>query len=226
MVIREFEKRVEEIDFYLGGLEGLYQLKDNIEHKEKYVEDSFLTMLQSNTFLMIYNLVESTIMSGIMEIYENLNQEEITYRMARHEIQNIWFTFKHSQVYDKEAHYNSYKKKASEIITAILTDEIIVLNERAVSISGNLDAEQIRKICTDHGIHYELDVRSRGGLVLSDVKARRNELAHGNISFVECGRNYTVTQLKEIKDETVIFLKDVLQGVQNYYNTKQYLVQV
>ena len=113
--------------------------------------------------------------------------------------------FKFNQVYDKTAHYNSYRDKAAEIINAIMRNEPIEMDRKATDISGNLDADKIRQICSDHGITYTIDSACRGGVALEDVKNKRNQLAHGTTSFAECGRYYAIDDLEKIKNETVIF---------------------
>lgn len=218
-----FDERISEIDLYYSALDQLYLSKIASDSDEKYLEDDFLKILKSNAILMIYNLVESTIMSGILEIYSALSQHGITYKMVRREIQDIWFSFKFNQVYDKSAHFHSYRDKASEIITSILSEDALSLDRKATDISGNLDANKIRIICQDHGIHFSLDRKCRGGVVLTDVKDKRNNLAHGTISFVECGRDYSIEDLTKIKNETVFFLKDILNGMKGYYDNRLYL---
>ena len=59
-------------------------------------------------------------------------------------------------------------------------------------------------------------------MVLETVKDRRNDLAHGTLSFAECGRDYSIEDLNDIKAETVLFLKGLLQGMKQYYDEKQY----
>ena len=133
--------------------------------------------------------------------------------------------FRHSEAYDKKAHYDSYRKKASDIVKFILSDEVLILNRRAINISGNLDANKIRDVCKVHGIAFNPVQESRGGIVLEDIKKKRNNLAHGSISFVECGRDYSVLRLSEIKQEAVLFLRAVLEGMQEYYDNQQYLAE-
>ena len=58
---------------------------------------------------------------------------------------------------------------------------------------------------------------------LEDVKNKRNQLAHGTTSFAECGRYYAINDLEKIKNETVIFLNSILQGMKKYYDEKTYL---
>ena len=63
-----------------------------------------------------------------------------------------------------------------------------------------MDAQKIRDICNNHGIIIHLDPQCRGGEILKEVKEERNNLAHGTISFVECGRNYSIDDLKKNKE--------------------------
>lgn len=221
-IFNMFEERVQEIDLYFEAIKEL----DNgsVEHCSgaHYFNSEFIKILKANTLLMIYNLVESTVMGGILEIYDKLKQEGHTYSSVRKEIKDIWFSYKFNQVYDQQAHFNSYKGKALEIVNAILAGEIIELDRKAANISGNLDAQQIRNVCHDHGINFTTEPGSRGGIVLETVKDRRNDLAHGTLSFAECGRDYSIQELINIKKETVLFLRGLLTGMKQYYDDKQY----
>ena len=68
-----------------------------------------------------------------------------------------------------------------------------------------------------------MNSQCRGGIILTDVKNERNNLAHGTVSFVECGRNYSIDDLIRIKDETELFLENILLGMKNYYDNHLYL---
>lgn len=220
-----FNERVQEIDLYFSAITELDK-KSNDGHTSEahYLSSEFIKILKANTLLMIYNLVESTVMGGILEIYDKLRQEGRTYSSVRKEIKDIWFSYKFQQVYDRNAHYNSYRDKALEIVNSILTGEVIELDRKATAISGNLDAQQIRNVCKEHGISFTPEEGSRGGIVLETVKERRNALAHGTLSFAECGRDYSIQELIDIKKETVLFLHGLLDGMKTYYDGKQYKV--
>jgi len=176
-----FKDRIGEIELYFEAINQLYETQSSFEDKYEFHSDDFLKMLKANALLMVYNLVESTIMGGVLEIYDKMKTNGHSYKDVRKEIQDIWFLFKFNQVYDKKAHYNSYREKALEIINGILKSEIIELSRKATDISGNLNAEKIRQICKDHGITYSVDASCKGGAVLNDVKDKRNNLAHGTI---------------------------------------------
>lgn len=217
-----FDERIQEIDLYFSALKALDIENINCSSTKPYCNDEFIKILKANTLIMIYNLVESTVMGGILEIYDKLKQDGLTYSGVRKEIKDIWFSYKFRQVYDQQAHFNSYKGKALEIVNSILTGEVIELDRKATAISGNLDAQQIRNVCNEHGIVFQIEAASRGGIVLETVKDRRNDLAHGTLSFAECGRDYSIEDLSDIKSETVLFLKGLLQGMKQYYDEKQY----
>ena len=220
-IFEMFNERIQEIDLYFEALKELDQ--GNTEHLDApFFDSEFIKILKANTLLMVYNLVESTVMGGILEIYDKLKQEGLTYSDVRKEIKDIWFAYKFRQVYDQQAHYNSYKDKAIEIVNSILTGEIIDLDRKATAISGNLDAQQIRNVCHDHGICFTPEAGCRGGVVLATVEDRRNDLAHGRPSFAECGRDYSIEVLVKIKEETVLFLRGLLNGMKQYYDGRQY----
>lgn len=220
-----YQERIDEIELYFKALNDLYQTQPQ-ERELVFYNDDFLKILKANALIMIYNLVESSIMGGILEIYDELKTSGYNYRDVRKEIQDIWFSFKFNQVYDKTAHYNSYRDKAAEIINSIIKNEPLEMDRKATDISGNLDADKIRQICRDHGITYTIESSCRGGVVLEDVKNKRNQLAHGTTSFAECGRYYAIDDLEKIKDETIIFLNGILQGMKKYYDEKIFLETV
>lgn len=221
-IFNMFDERIQEINLYFNAIKELDMSSTNGNSETPYFNSDFIKILKANTLLMIYNLVESTVMGGILEIYDKLKQEGLTYSGVRKEIKDIWFSYKFRQVYDQKAHYNSYKGKALEIVNSILIGEVIELDRKATAISGNLDAQQIRNVCNQHGIVFQIDAASHGGIVLETVKERRNDLAHGTLSFAECGRDYSIEDLCEIKDQTILFLHGLLDGMKQYYDEKQY----
>jgi hypothetical protein len=105
-----YNTRVAEIDFYY---DALGQLDEELtepfgcldEPVEKFKRDNFLKILKANALLMIYNLIESTVLNGIEEIYDKIKDNGETYSTVRKEIQDIWFSYKFKQVYDQKAHY-------------------------------------------------------------------------------------------------------------------------
>ncbi|MCL2016244.1 MAG: MAE_28990/MAE_18760 family HEPN-like nuclease [Defluviitaleaceae bacterium] len=223
-----YNERIAEINFYYDALDQLdTEIIEDISSGQmaKYKHDTFLKISKSNALLMIYNLVESTVVNGMQEIYDKVKNTGATYSTVREEFQDIWFSYKFGQVYRQpDASYKSYKSKAMEIARSIMLCEEIELSRDALPISGNLDAGRIFKICDDHGIDYKPDKACKCGKRLEDVRVKRNGLAHGNLSFVECGREYTLADLVEIKEQTYIFLSGLLDEMERFYDSEGYLM--
>jgi len=224
-----YNERVAEIDFYYDALRQLdTEITETVgvtsEQLVRYKHDIFLKISKANALLMIYNLVESTVLNGMEEIYDKVQDSGATFSTIRKELRDIWFSYKFGQVYrHPEAHYVSYKGKALEIVNSIMLGETIDLNRVALPISGNLDADRIFKVCNSHGIEYKPDKACKGGKRLEDVRIKRNGLAHGNLSFAECGREYSLKDLIEIKEQAYIFLSGLLDEMNKYYDNESYL---
>ncbi|MBK6773181.1 MAG: hypothetical protein IPG78_13840 [Ignavibacteria bacterium] len=60
------------------------------------------------------------------------------------------------------------------------------------------------------------------GAKLHDVKIQRNQLAHGEISFSKCGRNYTIEDLIKTKDHTIKYLRKILKNINAYLESKKF----
>ena len=228
LVRANFNDRKDEIDLYFEFIDFL----DNIEKTENMRKSNHILynkdvekIIRANSLLMLYNLVESTLVTGIEEVYSALKENNITYSQVRREIREIWFNYRFSNAYDRKAHYDTYKKTAEKIITSIMLNEPLILDRKATGISGNLDATSIRDVCKKHGIQFNTPGNCHGGEKLTQVKDQRNQLAHGTLSFVECGRDFTGEDLHVIKEEVENFLSGFIDSIESYYDNEEYLIK-
>lgn len=210
-VIRVFHERKEEIDVYFELLEDLMINDARLafsDGTQKNLNRSLTKILRANGFLLIYNVVEYCIAGGIEAIYLDIISKEIDYHSIRSNIQ---------------------REIIGNIKRNISTDDFIVqIQDIAMDIitqypkkifSGNVDAQEIRDIANRYGFSYTTNARvTKNGAYLVTVKNKRNALAHGDISFQECGKEYTIQQMVEIKDEVLQYLKEIL------YNIEQFLL--
>lgn len=213
-----FNDRISEIEFY-------YSIMLEIESDSKKIltidNARFLRILKSNFLLMLYNLVEACVVSGMMEIYESLKSNQNSYSDLINEIRAIWSNHEIGKVYSNVAGRTAYEDRVQSIIEQVITSQPIVLRREALGISGNLDAKVIKNLCDKHRIRY---VASDDDGCLKTVKDKRNNLAHGDESFGDCARDMTLTDLEYIKDEVVQFIRGILDGMKDYYDNKQYLL--
>ena len=89
-------------------------------------------------------------------------------------------------------------------------------------VAPYLDADKIREVCLRHSIPVHTHYRASGGTDLATVVTLRNHLAHGNISFAECGRDYTVDQIERIKRQLVTFVGGILRNIADYIDSASY----
>ena len=189
-----FADRKQEIEFYFSVMVEIDNGNPNIQTVDN---TRFYKIMKSNFLLMLYNLVEACI----------------------REIQDIWSKYKINEIYGSATERVAYENRVQEIIRDITTNAPIILSKDALGISGNLNAKKIKNICDKHRIRYRL---ATPGESLERVKRERNSLAHGDVSFSDCARDLTISDLENIKDEVILFLTGILDGMKNYYDQKLY----
>ncbi|MDO4236736.1 MAE_28990/MAE_18760 family HEPN-like nuclease [Pseudomonas sp.] len=175
--------------------------------------------LRASAYLMLYNLVEATMTNAIDAIHQHIANEKIGFDDLNEEIRKIAI--------------KGLRKAVSSEIPPTLFDRAIPISSALIWIgfdkkdlfSGNLDGRLIKDKAKEYGFQLADHDRaaSRNGIRLLNVKTKRNELAHGGISFEDCGQETSVDELVEIFDEVRIFIKSVLDGISEYLSTRNYL---
>ncbi len=223
----DFIKRKDEIDEYFSFLEILNN--DNISIKYSTIDGNEETQISlklqrifiANTFLLLYNLVESTVRNSIMEIYNKIQDDEISYNYLSEKIKQIWLEKQRKTFALKEEGDDSLQKnienKLHNIIENIINIEIIVLTNKDIHISGNIDAQEIRNLANKIGFE-----NSNNGRYLKKIKDKRNRLAHGEQTFHDVGKDITYNDLNLYKENTFLHLEDVISKIETFINNKKY----
>lgn len=220
----DFNKRKDEIEEYFAFLEKLNN--DNI--KLNYIQENIAkefeisTKLQrifiANTFLLLYNLVESTIRNSIVTIYNKIKDDELTYQDLSVKIKQIWLHKNSKKI--TSSNEEKIEKNLKKIINEIITQEIIILTKDDINISGNIYAETIRNLATQIGFEKSCD-----GRLLEEIKDKRNRLAHGEHTFHDIGKDFTYNDLNTYKETTFIHLEDVISKIKNFIDNEKYKIQ-
>ena len=182
-------------------------------HKTKNFDPELQKTLKATVFLLLYNLVEST-MRGIIEyIYDTLKNNNVSFDDLNQDFQNNIINLL-SKI--------SLKNQTWEL--GIANDIISIVVGQEVSFAGNLDAKKIRENLKDYGIELSpKSGRTNSGQDLLTIKGARKDLAHGHRSFSETSRDYTSDDLMKMQKQVIFYLKEVLQDVENYVNEQKYL---
>jgi|ERR1017187_332760 hypothetical protein len=224
-VLTDFEERVNEIELYFDHL-NLILNKDaelffpnNKTRQRKRIEPELHKVLKANCFLLLYNLSESSMRQALTEIFEKISEKELEYSMVKDEIKKIWIS----------SNYKNFKDigidKIFDAITVYIFADIINIQfEEKSDLSGAVDGQKIREFATKLGfsstVHYSL----KEGRKLHQVKVQRNKLAHGNISFAKCGRDYTIEELNLTKTQVIGYLRRILTNIKVYLENENFKV--
>jgi hypothetical protein len=93
----EFHSRVQQIELYFGFVAEIDKVKtDNQQeailfpNQTQYVVNHDLQkILKANCYLLLYNLIESSIRNGIVAIYDAIHDEKLGYSEINSDIQKI-----------------------------------------------------------------------------------------------------------------------------------------
>lgn len=225
--IRDFNTRIDEINEYFTFVAFI----DSIEthKKEKIINGTscefipkrdLQKILRSNCFLLLYNLVESSVRNGILSVYDSIHDDSLKYEELSEKIQDIWLTHQTSQTKTLE---KSKKTVLKGLMKEVLEGNQIVLKEDTINIAGNLDYDNIQKIINTYGFFGKITVNKKHiNSALYKVKQERNLLAHGNKTFCESGEIITMSELTNIKDNISKYLGETLLNIETYIDNKRY----
>lgn len=228
-VISEFNSRTQEVDKYFSFIKSLTDdgaslyFANKQTHKHKTIDDETLKILKANSFLLLYNLIESSFKSALKKLVDEINNSGLKYENSIPEIKKMWIEYEKS--YFTKHPNNTKKLDYIYDIVDNIADQILSVPSKLQGngISGNLDAQKIKKFAALYGISSDTLVKKPGSQLLT-VKTNRNNLAHGDESFSSCGRNYSFQELNVIKKEVVTYMRFILKRINSKINAKYYSV--
>ncbi len=215
--LRLFNQRKGEIETYFSFLATITQRGAKIQLNENHHEDidiDTLHILKANGFILLYNLVESCISQAIEDIYQDAIENEHSYDELKEEIQTELLKY-------------IKKKDVAELAKAMNSISVDIIKHypaRNDIFSGNLAAKEVKEIGKKYGFSVQTNARqTNNGANLVTIKAKRNDLAHGYISFKDCGKDFPITQVIEIKQESLLYIEQILINVATFIDDKKYL---
>jgi len=196
----EFRSRKTEVDEYLVHLQAMEQ--------GTQVSVTLMNTMKSSALLMIYNIVESTMSNLLQDLFDHLESSNTTFDTLNQSMRQVVLT--------------SIKRGSPKSIVERMKlpmGFVLACFEKTDAFSGNLDSKVIRETLRELGVAGAEKHREKA---LLTVKAERNSLAHGNTSFSDCGKKYTVNDLTDIQQKTCVALEKVIQDLENFLTAKAY----
>lgn len=200
-----FQSRANEISLYFNFINSYIPTNP---------DEDLNRILKSNIILMLYNLVESSISNAIEEIHNHLHVNSTSFNILKGRLKAV--IIKHLK--------KRNPKNFVESITDIAIDIIKESFDKEQMFSGNIDSRLIRELSNDYGfISATTYSQTKNGESLLTIKNKRNDLAHGTFSFVEVGKEYSLQDIEKMKNETVFYLTEIINNIENYLNNQEYI---
>lgn len=229
-----FDERLQEIDAYLDLLDALErQVHDGLPR----IGGAAITaqqqkILYSAVYLQLYNLVEATMTWCLEAVCRAAAKDGRWYPSdLTPEVRKEWVRTK------ARTHVNLTADKRLKATMELSEHLIKPLPISSWSIerrnSGSWDDLLIEDMIAGLGFTLQLSqdvirgvkrrVRDDKG-ALSLIRDLRNSLAHGSLSFTECGDNVTAAELRQIKESTGSYLRAIIRSFCDHIGDYKFVV--
>ncbi len=233
----DFQERVAEVEAYVSLVatiessvqEGVPLIRTRTG-ATTVVDPLQQRILYAGVYLHLYNLVEATI-SRCIEAVEDAASAGKTWRPGdlSAELRKEWVR--------SVARTNEPLNTDHRLTAAIqLCDHLVAMLPAEIKIDktggGNWDDQTIEGFAKRLGVTIQLNQTTRAAIkrkyrddkgALAAVKSLRNKLAHGEMSFGECGEGRTAVELTELKSWTVTYLAEMINCFESYIQRREYL---
>ena len=235
----DFQERVDEVDAFIqlvASIERSVREGTPVIHsatgQRAVVSPLQQRLLYAGVYLHLYNLVEATVSRCIAAVEaaasgapENSMVGDLSLELRKEWVRSVART--HEDLNTEN------RLKAALELCRHLVEMLPVKMKIAPGGGGNWDDEEIHVIAKRLGVALQLREETqrrikrphrdgRGALQL--IKYLRNQLAHGAMSFSDCGDGHTAEQLEELKQCTVDYLSEVITSFEGFINRHEYLL--
>lgn len=227
-----FEERLQEIEAYLDLLEALER---QVQEGPPKIGGAAITaqqqkILYSSVYLQLYNLVEATITwcvdAVVAAAAEPWHPADLVDKLRREWVRSTARTH-------LDLNEANRLEEAVKLCDHLVQSLPLLRWSIESKPGGNWDDNEIEEFTERLGCELRIsnDVykgikrhirEDRGSLAL--VRYLRNKLAHGSLSFTECGSGVTVVDLKDLKDRTALYLREVVAAFRSYIDGYEFLV--
>jgi hypothetical protein len=235
-LVQIFEERLQEIEAYLELLDAFEkQVQEGpprVGETGPIITVQQQRILYSSVYLQLYNLVEATVTYCIeavtRAIAENgsLQPGDLSDKLRRE-----WVRF----VARTHVDLNPEKRLESALSLCEHLVQSLPIKEFRVEkgVGGSWDDLAIQDVTERMGLPLKVSSEVFSSVKrpfkndqgpLAFIKNLRNNLAHGSLSFAECGEGITVGELRDLKDRTANYLREVTKSFQTSIDSHEFLL--
>jgi len=182
------------------------------------VDREFLKICRANGYILLYNLIESTIYEATSGLYKHLETNIVDIDKLIDNLKIL--VFKGIQNSSQE-NLKIFKQDLNTHFRDSIFKICFEKSKIKKMFSGNLDAKKIREFSTEHGISLNLADECNNGGKLNEIKNTRNDLAHGSASFSSKGV-ISASALNSMCQETGYYLRSVIMSINSFLVGQSY----
>lgn len=180
------------------------------------------TSIKAGIVLMLYNAIESTMTKCLVRIHEVLISKNLTFNNCNDKLKQLVAVY-YENARDKSSDNHrraSHMLKFYDYINGNSTFDLSYedLSKFYPLYSGNLDSREIVAVLEKYGIEFEERVSE-----LKTIKDYRNQLAHGEYSFEEIGRELTIQQIQHLTEQTFEYMRKMITEIKKYITEEKYM---
>ena len=181
-------------------------------------------------YLHLYNLVEATVTWCVDAVCAAAKDGRWRPGDLSSELRREWVR------HTARTHIDLNSENRLDAAFAMCERLVLALPVLAISIEkggGNWDENEIRTIARRLGFDLKISENAYSGIKrkirddkgsLALVRDLRNRLAHGSLSFAECGAGVTAPDLRDLKDRTVLYLREVVGAFTSFIEMYEFLI--
>jgi hypothetical protein len=231
-----FDERLSEVMSYIELLSEIEEAAQSgpprLEGSHSIISVEQQKILYSSVYLQLYNLVEAVVSQCIEALADAASDPSSHWRPGdlNTALRNEWIRA------NARTHIDMSPQHRLElaIATCVHLIDQLPIDRFTIEVGkgGNWDDDNIENVSKRLGCELAIDPKvltaaryqrrdDMGAFKL--VKNRRNRLAHGSISFVECADGVLVAELSEIVDAVGDYLREAITSFVSYIDSGMFL---
>jgi hypothetical protein len=230
-----FQDRINEIEIYfelVNNIEiaaGSGCARFKINDSDYQIKPQQQKMMYSGIYLQLYNLVELTITMLLEAVERNAAQgingelSKLSNKMKKLYVKSVACP---NDILSNEKRF----EKAMDLFEQVMNIKPIELKIPSGG-GGNWDTIEISRISETIGVEIRLPkpLNTKINKAFRNdkkpiwlIKEIRNKLAHGSLSFSECGENHVASDFRNLIDIVKDYLNCVINAYETFINNSQY----
>lgn len=197
-----------------------------------------LHIMVANAYLLLYNYIEAIITQSLSTLSEHIKNQSQPITAFKEPIQKEWLTnglllndaktsietrLSYGLKLLEQLHTNTMHISVSKGGGGGFNNEEIVKLAKKLGIDMTVTSNMTKRLTNVNSRKYRHQGRNKD-TCMKEITRERNRLAHGEITFGECGKNCSIPDLIVIKQVTFDYLELFVNSMQTYINKKEFLI--